>query len=61
MRKLFIAVTILLVVGTVAAAKMKAYVGYDKAADFGAIRDAGHLGRGLGPTGARDDKAPDHQ
>ena len=38
MRKLFITVTILLVVGTVAAAKMKAHVGYDKAADFGAIK-----------------------
>jgi len=38
MRKLFIAVTILLVVGTVAAAKMKAYVGYDQNVDLGAIK-----------------------
>ena len=38
MRKLFIAVTILLVVGTVAAAKMKAYVGYDQNVDLGAIQ-----------------------
>ena len=38
MRKFFIAVIILLVVGTVAAAKMKAYVGYDKNVDFGAIK-----------------------
>ena len=34
MRKLFITVTILLVVGTVAAAKMKAQVGYDRDVDF---------------------------
>ena len=38
MRKLFIAITILLVVGTVAAAKMKAYVGYDQNVDLGAIK-----------------------
>jgi len=38
MRKLLITVSILLVVGTVAAAKMKAYVGYDKNVDLGAIK-----------------------
>jgi hypothetical protein len=38
MRKLTLTILILLVVGTVAAAKMKAYVGYDKNADFGAIK-----------------------
>jgi hypothetical protein len=38
MRKLFIAIAILLVVGTVAAAKMKAHVGYDKNVDLGAIK-----------------------
>jgi hypothetical protein len=38
MRKLFITVVILLVVGTVAAVKMKAYVGYDKNVDLGAIK-----------------------
>jgi hypothetical protein len=38
MRKLFITVFILLVVGTVAAAKMKAYIGYDKNIDLGAIK-----------------------
>jgi hypothetical protein len=46
MRKLFITVLILLVVGTVAAAKMKA---------------PGYLGHGLGTSGARDDQASDHQ
>jgi len=38
MRKLLIIAVILLVVGTVAAAKMKAYVGYDKNVDLGAIK-----------------------
>jgi hypothetical protein len=38
MRKPVIAVMILLVVGTAAAAKMKAYVGYDKNVDLGAIK-----------------------
>jgi len=40
MRKLILTLTvlILLVVGAVAAAKMKAHVGYDKATDFGAIK-----------------------
>jgi hypothetical protein len=38
MRKLFITVVILLVVGTVAAVKMKAHVGYDKNVDLGAIK-----------------------
>jgi hypothetical protein len=38
MRKLLITVSILLVVGTVAAVKMKAYVGYDKNVDLGAIK-----------------------
>jgi hypothetical protein len=38
MRKLLITVSILLVVGTVAAAKMKAYVGYDQNVDLGAIK-----------------------
>jgi hypothetical protein len=38
MRKLFITVSILLVVGSVAAAKMKAHVGYDQNADFSAIQ-----------------------
>ena len=38
MRKLLITVMILLVVGTVAATKMKAYVGYDKNVDLSAIK-----------------------
>ena len=38
MRKPLITVMILLVAGTVAAAKMKAHVGYDKAVDLGAIK-----------------------
>ena len=38
MRKLLIIVMILLVVGTVAAAKMKAYVGYDKNVDLGSFK-----------------------
>ena len=38
MRKLLITVSILLVVGTVAATKMKAYVGYDQNVDLGAIK-----------------------
>jgi len=38
MRKLLIMVMILLVVGTVAAAKMKAYVGYDKNVDLGSFK-----------------------
>jgi hypothetical protein len=38
MRKLTLTILILLVVGTVAAAKMKAYVGYDKNVDLGAIK-----------------------
>jgi hypothetical protein len=37
MRKVIITVMVLLVVGTVAAAKMKAYVSYDKTVDFSAI------------------------
>ena len=38
MRKLLIIVMILLVVGTVAAAKMKAYVGYDRNVDLGSFK-----------------------
>jgi hypothetical protein len=38
MRKLFITVLILLVVGTVAAAKMKAHVGYDQNTNFAEIK-----------------------
>jgi len=38
MRKLLIIVMILLVVGTVAAAKMKAYVGYDKNVDLSSFK-----------------------
>ncbi len=38
MRKLLITAMILLVVGTVAATKMKAYVGYDKNVDLGAFK-----------------------
>jgi hypothetical protein len=38
MRKTIITVLVLLVVGTAAAAKMKAHVGYDKNVDFGTIK-----------------------
>jgi hypothetical protein len=43
MRKTFITVLILLVVGTVAAAKMKAYVGYDQNTDFQEIKTFAYI------------------
>jgi len=55
MRKLLITVMILLVVGTVAATKMKAYVGYDKNVDLGAIKTFDYRDA-LSPSAV--DKAP---
>jgi hypothetical protein len=43
MRKLIFTVLILLVVGTVAAAKMKAHVGYDKNTDFSEIKTFAYI------------------
>jgi hypothetical protein len=55
MRRLTIIILILLVVGTAAAAKMKAYVGYDKNVDLGAFKTFDYRDA-LAPTVV--DKAP---